>query len=110
MTRSKLCHEAGAIKAEIAATQKRQKVLGDQLKAIHRQISALDASEVVVTDHAVVRWLERMNGLDLEGVRAQIADAARPHIGAHERVSLGNGLVMLIDGHRVVTIMPEGTR
>lgn len=110
MTRSQLCHEAGALNAQRAALAKRQKVIAAEIKEVSRAISALDSSAILVTDHAVVRWLERCNGLDLEGVRAQIAAEARPHVGAKGRVPLGDGLVMLIDGHTVVTIMAEGEK
>jgi hypothetical protein len=39
-----------------------------------------------------------------------LAHLARPHIGTIGRVPLGDGLVMVIDGCRVVTIMPEGDK
>ena len=110
MSRSQLCHEAGALKAQQNALAKRQKIIAAEIKDVNRAISALDAEAILVTDHAVVRWLERRNGLDLEGVRAQIEEEARPHVGAKARVPLGDGLVMLLDGHTVVTIMPEGEK
>lgn len=110
MTRSQLCHATGALQAEKAALQRRQKIINDEIKDLHRAISALDADSIMVSDHAVVRWLERRQGLDLDGIRAQIAAVARPHIGTVGPVPLGDGLVMLIDGNRVVTIKPEGEK
>ena len=110
MTRSQLCHAAGALQAQRTALQKRQKIIADELKDVQREISALDAQNVMVSDHAVVRWLERMEGLDLEAVRAKIASEAKPHLGTVGTVALGGGLVMLIDRNRVVTIMPEGEK
>ena len=38
--------------------------------------------EIIVTDHALVRWLERYCGIDMEYFRAQVADAARPYVEA----------------------------
>jgi hypothetical protein len=110
MTRSQLCHAAGALQAQRTALQRRQKLISDEIKDVHRAISALDAADIMVSDHAVVRWLERQKGLDLEAVRAEIAAVAQPHIGTAGTVPLGNGLVMLIDGNRVVTIMPAGEK
>jgi hypothetical protein len=110
MTRTQLRHAAGALQAQITAGQRRQAVLSAELKEVHRAISALDSDPIVVSDHAVVRWLERRQGLDLDAIRAQIAAEARPHIGTIGRVPLGDGLVMVIDGCRVVTIMPEGDK
>jgi hypothetical protein len=110
MTRSQLCHAAGALEAQRTALQKRQKIIAHDLKDVQRAISALEAQEIVVSDHAVVRWLERREGLDLEAVRARIAAEAKPHIGTVGTVPLGGGLVMLIDRTRIVTIMPEGEK
>ena len=36
-----------------------------------------DAERIVVTDHAVVRYIERLEGRDLEDIRRKIADMAR---------------------------------
>jgi hypothetical protein len=33
---------------------------------------------ITVTDHALLRWLERVYGLDLDKVRDEIAEFARP--------------------------------
>lgn len=36
-----------------------------------------DAHRVIVTDHAIVRYLERMEGLDVEAVRRKVEEMAR---------------------------------
>lgn len=58
--------------------QKDQKV--GSIKRIDTELAGRqhpDAERIVVTDHAVVRYLERMEGLDLESTRQKIAAMAR---------------------------------
>lgn len=59
----------------------------------------------VVTDHALLRWLERVEGLDLDGLRKQIAAHARvgERWGA-KSVVVGGGKLVLTDGV-VVTVL-----
>jgi hypothetical protein len=65
-----------------------------------------------VTDHAVVRYLERVKGIDLDAIRQEIASIID---GAAERVPVkgdatglvANGLTFVVTGDgRVVTIHP----
>lgn len=67
----------------------------------------------VVTDHALVRWLERVHGMDLDKIREQILDHGRDAWVAQGAVkvhvpSLKITLVA-IEG-RVVTINPKAER
>ncbi len=59
----------------------------------------------IVTDHAVLRYLERQHGLDVETIRASIRDICQPGIryGASGVLS-GKGKFVLQDG-RVVTFL-----
>lgn len=109
-TRSELCHRIGALDAERKVQMRRQAEMTAEKKALSRAISELDNDPITVTDHAVVRWLERRCGVDIEAIRSEIAGLAVPHIGARGTVAVGAGLVMLIDGTKVVTIMPEGVK
>ena len=63
-------------------------------------------TEIIVTDHALVRWLERARGIEMEDIRAELADIARPYakIGAmHAEVG---GLWLVFDGVKLVTVQP----
>ena len=57
-----------------------------------------------VTDHALVRYLERVEGMDVEGLRGQIGRTVQMGIeqGAHGVIS--GGMVYRLEGHSVVTI------
>lgn len=69
-----------------------------------------------VTDHALLRFMERAGGLDVEAVRTAIgasldraADAA-DRIGMDEYTILADGLAYVVRGGNVVTVLPEGVR
>lgn len=65
-----------------------------------------------VSDHAVVRWLERVYGLDMDELRARIADVP----GLSTAVKLGatrvpvDGLVYCFEENTLVTISPPNTQ
>jgi hypothetical protein len=67
---------------------------------------------VHVSDHAVLRFLERVHGLDIEAVRAEIAwraergAAAASTIGAVEYRIVWPGYTLVVRGERVVTVIP----
>ncbi|WP_102226902.1 hypothetical protein [Acidimangrovimonas sediminis] len=58
-------------------------------------------SIVTVTDHAVLRYLERVEGLDVERVRREIGRRV-------DRVALAGASAVLIEGHRYV-LSPMGS-
>ena len=67
----------------------------------------------IVTDHALLRFLERAGGLDVEGVRRAIADGlGRAHgaaraIGAENFQIRAEGLVWVMHGDKLVTVLDE---
>jgi hypothetical protein len=64
-----------------------------------------------VSDHALLRWIERVEGIDVEAIRARIAshasliDAAA-NIGC-DTVKLGNGARLKLKGRVVATVLPK---
>lgn len=71
---------------------------------------------VRVTDHALVRFLERAGGLDVEGLRASIAASleraatAAALLGADEVDVHADGLVYVVRDGTVITITRDGRR
>ena len=67
---------------------------------------------VRVTDHAVLRYLERVGGFDIEGLRAQIAQRMTlpAAMGVHAVNVDGYRFVVKDLGNEavVVTVMPRG--
>jgi hypothetical protein len=68
----------------------------------------------IVTDHALLRFLERAGGLDVEGVRRAIADglgrahAAARAIGAESYQIRADGFVWVMAGDKLVTVHEDG--
>lgn len=69
-----------------------------------------------VSDHALLRFLERAGQLDVEQLRASLEEAlarageAASGICADDYMIKSAGLVFLVRQDTVVTVMPEGTR
>lgn len=61
--------------------------------------------EIIVTDHALVRYLERVQGFDLEPVRQAILAIARKAGASANSISFGGFTYALKEG-RVTTIIP----
>ncbi len=67
---------------------------------------------IFVTDHAVLRWLERSAGLDIEAIRGALAsNAADVAASIHcDTVILPNGCRLKMCGAVVVTCLPKPRR
>jgi hypothetical protein len=71
---------------------------------------------VGITDHALVRWLERTGALDTERLRALLsgsldrASRAADSIGANKYLILADGLVYLVENNTLVTVMVDDGR
>lgn len=63
---------------------------------------------IAVSDHAVLRWLERVEGLDVADLRLRLAASAEigQAYGA-DRVIIGAGKLVIEDG-TVVTVLRRG--
>lgn len=57
-----------------------------------------------VTDHAIVRYLERVEGKDIEALRRQIGHTVQKGIEQGANGVVSGGYVYRIDGIAVVTI------
>lgn len=58
-----------------------------------------------VTDHALVRYMERVMGLDLTPVRAEIERRAALAVTLGATASRQDGFRFVIDGRRVITVL-----
>lgn len=69
-----------------------------------------------ISDHALVRFLERAGGLDVQGVRAHLQASLARSAGAAERLGLSeytvtaDGLSYRIANGVLVTVVAEGER
>lgn len=72
---------------------------------------------ISVTDHAVLRWMERAYDVDVEAVRRRIRECVAHGVEAAESIGQCDQVVVLVDGMRyvvkdraVVTITRAGRR
>jgi hypothetical protein len=74
------------------------------------------AQRISVSDHAVVRWLERNNLVDVAQLRAQLAAslekscAAATQLHAHEYYVRRDGFRFVVNGGVLVTMYPEKSK
>ena len=62
---------------------------------------------VKVSDHALVRWLERAHDIDMENFRSRLVAIAAPYAAARvKHVEIG-GLWFVFEGALLVTIVPN---
>lgn len=59
----------------------------------------------VVTDHAVVRYLERVCGVDVEAVRTRIERTAQPGVAVGASAINVGQAKFILRGHVVTTVM-----
>jgi hypothetical protein len=60
-----------------------------------------------VSDHALIRWLERKHKLDVEYFRSDLADVVGPVAGVGDVVVKKDGLKFLVRGDTVVTVIEQ---
>lgn len=60
-----------------------------------------------ITDHAVVRYLERVKGIDIEATRSEIAEIVRRGVGLGAQSVILDGMRYRLDGHHVVTVVEK---
>ncbi len=71
---------------------------------------------IEISDHALVRFLDRAGGLDVEGVRAHLADSLGRSFDAARRIGVAHytihadGLIYVVRNGVVVTVLPGGCR
>ena len=67
-------------------------------------------SKIIVTDHALVRYLERVAGLDLDPYRHHIASLVNEAAAAGAATITIDGYVYTLQGTFVTTVLDQGMR
>ena len=101
--RSKLDGERRALNQEIGDLSGRRKELENSIRAIDRDITRLTSSGPIVTEHAIIRFLERGMGMDMEEIRKHIlTDNVKG-------VATGGGSGQVPVSHRCRAVIKNGT-
>ncbi len=106
------------LKAEIEELRNLQQILNDNVSMVRRRLSAAknkllsaSAEKRDVSDHAIVRYLERAKGVDVAAIRNEItelADKAVPFKNCDGLWEASSGVVIITnDDGLVVTILTQ---
>lgn len=63
-------------------------------------------TKVQISDHALVRWLERVHGMDVESHRTKLAEIAQPYADARVKHAFVGGVWLVFHDGRLVTVTP----
>ena len=91
-----------------AAAQRRAGMIKRQIEAL--KTTPATTSKITVSDHAIVRYLERAHGLDMDNVRTEMLDPKTTMSmaflnGAKGKIN-ANGLVYVVENNAVITVLP----
>ena len=64
---------------------------------------------VHISDHALVRYIERVKGFDVEKIRKEIEELVAPTLGTNATAISANGFTFVIKGGYVTTVVPGST-
>lgn len=64
-------------------------------------------TKVQISDHALVRWLERVHGIDMEWWRTTLAEIAQPYANMKVQHAEAGGVWLIFRGDVLVTVSPE---
>lgn len=93
-------HDTGEV---VAQMNTRRKQVESEIRQLRNQISQLKPKELGVTDHALLRYMERHLGIDVEGIRKEILEkvAQLPDLGSMKIAGF------VVKEKSVVTYVPE---
>lgn len=60
-----------------------------------------------VTDHAVIRYLERVQGVDIEALRREIGRVADRGVEVGASGVISGGFIFVLSGIAVITVRPQ---
>lgn len=87
--------------------------LRKEIESTEKDIEELQAEAPIVSEHALVRYLERVKGIDMEAIQREILESGSL-LQAKEypngTFEIGNGFVAVVRDKTVVTIKEKGVK
>ena len=106
--RDKLLQEVEFLDSEQREASRKYSKASTQLGGVLANIEALKEKEVIVTEHAVLRFLERKFKLDIDEIKTEIfpenVRAQHKALGSG-KFPIANGLKAVIKNNSVVTVV-----
>ena len=98
--------EIGQLEDELDRLRKKTKEVKDRAQGVNRRIKELSQTDVVVTEHAMLRYVERVLGIDLDRVkRALLPPRVQEQVLA---LRTGEFPVPIYDGRQCRLIAKDG--
>lgn len=94
----KLEAEWDAKNEEVGRMEREQAAIGNQLMLLRDRLDAMKPKAIKISDHAIVRYLERQAGIDIEAIRKSILESKLPDMVA----TLGGSGKFPVNGYQVV--------
>ncbi|WP_155416735.1 hypothetical protein [Burkholderia vietnamiensis] len=112
---SKLRAERDMTKQALREAEAAHVAAGEKVRAVEQEIASLkDAtSEPVLTEHALLRYIERVHGIDLDQIRAQmLTPAVTEQIRTLRscRLPIGNGGILAVEAGDIKTVATKDSR
>ena len=105
--KSKLDVECDSLGEQVKELQGKWSSAINQRKALIQKIDLLSCKNIVVTEHAILRYLERAMGLDLDQVRKEIltneVEQLSKNMG-NGKYPIGNGCRVVVKNNTVVSV------
>lgn len=105
---SEVRYQIPGISSQLSDIRKRESEIQRKLSDITKRLTSLHHDAPIVTEHAVLRFLERGMGMDMEDIRNQIlTDAVKGLIvsGLEGKVGISQGCTAIVRNGVVVSIV-----
>lgn len=99
--------ELSRLRFDIAPLSKRMTALLKEREELHRQLAILDESaELLITDHARVRFLERMKGINIDEELCPYELRRELHDAKNGDYKVKESHIVRIQNRTIVTVIP----
>lgn len=71
--KNEICGKIAALKEQKKLVEKEISVLEDSLKSLEQKIEKIQNSDLIVSEHAIIRYIERVIGINIEEIVEKIA-------------------------------------
>jgi len=109
--RAKLEVELEQVGQELTRVQEKHATVTQDLSNVLGQINSLTTTAPVVSEHALLRYLERVQGIDLDEVRSRILSERTIGVintlDTCPRLPIGEGVALVVENRRVVSVIGD---
>lgn len=105
--KAKLKVKRDSILAEAKEKSRDATALGIQLAAVDKQIKELKKKNIVVSEHAIIRYLERVQGVNMKDIKRAILNEKNKALVDELstcNIPIGNGVSIVVKDRTVVTV------